>query len=109
MDRNQLRELTVDALIEVILSLQVRLAELEALPGRVAQLEAELASAHQPAKTPENSSVPPSQGHKANRAERRGRKPGARRGHLGSSRLRQPPDPVIKLRPTVCGGLARAR
>lgn len=104
MDRDQLRDLPVDALIEVILALQARVAELEALQVRVAQLEAELASAHQPAKTPENSSVPPAQGQKANRAARRGRKPGARRGHLGSSRLRQPPDQVVKVRPTACGG-----
>src|SRR5215210_3712456 len=104
MDRDQLRALPIDALIEVILLLQARVVEFEALQGRVAQLEAELASAHQPAKTPENSSVPPSQGRKANRAGRRGRKPGARRGHLGRSRLRQPPDQVIKIRPAVCGG-----
>jgi transposase len=104
MNRDQLRVLPVDALIEVILALQARVAELEALAARVAQLEAELASAHQPTKTPANSSVPPSQGRKANRAERRGRKSGARRGHLGSSRLRQTPDQVIKVRPTACGG-----
>jgi transposase len=103
MDRDQLCDLPVDALIEVILSLQARVAEFEALQSRVAQLEAELASARQPAKTPANSSVPPSQGHKANRAARRGRQPGARRGHLGSSRLRQPPDHVVKVRPSACG------
>ena len=72
--------------------------------GRVAQLEAELASARQPAKTPANSSVPPAQARKANRAERRGRKHGPERGHVGSSRRRQPPDQVLKIRPTVCGG-----
>ena len=103
MDCDQLRALPIDALIEVILSLQARVAAFAALQARVAQLEAELARAHQPAKTPANSSVPPSQGHKANRAERRGRKPGARRGHLGRSRLRQPPDQVVKVRPSACG------
>ena len=104
MNRDQLRALPVDALIEVILALQARVAELEVVQVRVTQLEAELASARSPAKTPENSSVPPSQARKANRAERRGRKPGARRGHLGSSRLRQTPDQVVKVRATVCGG-----
>jgi transposase len=104
MNRDQLRALPVDALIEVILALQARVAELEVVQVRVTQLEAELASARSPAKTPENSSVPPSQARKANRAERRGRKRGARRGHVGSSRLRQTPDQVLKVRPTACAG-----
>jgi transposase len=102
--RAQLRDLPADVLIELILSLQARVAEFEALQVRVAQLEAELASAHQPAKTPANSSVPPAQARKANRAERRGRKQGARRGHVGSSRRRQTPDQVLQVRPTACGG-----
>src|SRR5215210_4100561 len=104
MDCDQLRALPIDALIEVILSLQARVAAFAALQVRVVQLEAELASAHQPATTPANSSVPPAQARKANRAERRGRKHGPKRGHAGSSRLRQPPDQVLKIRPTVCGG-----
>jgi transposase len=104
MDRDQLRDLPVDALIEVILTLQSRVAEFEALQVRVAQLEAELASGRAPVKTPENSSVPPAQARKANRVERRGRKRGARRGHVGSSRLRQTPDQVLKVRPTACAG-----
>ena len=45
------------------------------------------AQASQPPKTPGNSSVPPSVGFKANRAERRARK--RRRGHDGISRRRQ--------------------
>jgi hypothetical protein len=55
MDRDQLRALPVDALIEVILALQARVAELEVVQVRVTQLEAELASERAPAKTPENS------------------------------------------------------
>jgi hypothetical protein len=56
----------------------------------------------QPPKTPGNSSVPPSVGFKANRAERRARK--RRRGHDGISRRRQPPDAIMRCRPTTCAG-----
>jgi transposase len=43
-------------------------AQIEALTRRIAELEAKLG---QPPKTPDNSAVPPSQGRKPNRAERR--------------------------------------
>jgi transposase len=101
MDRAALLTLEKEVLIDLILLLQERQARLEA---RISALEAELAAQGPPPKTPTNSSVPPSQGVKANRAERRGRKRGARPGHLGSSRHRQPADQVIKVRPTACGG-----
>jgi transposase len=58
----------------------------------------------QPPKTPGNSSVPPSAGFKPNRAERRRRARGAKRGHLGSSRRRQPPDVIVRCRPSSCQG-----
>ena len=93
----------VDRAALVSLALEQR-AVIERLTARVEGLERDLAQYRQPPKTPTNSSVPPSQGSKANRAERRGRKPGARRGHLGSSRLRQTPDQVVKVRPSACGG-----
>jgi transposase len=103
MDRATLLALDKASLVDLILQLQATVARLEA---RLAEVDAELAAQRPPPKTPSNSSVPPSQGFKPNRAKRRGRKPGARRGHLGSSRLRQPPDQVVKVRPIACSGCA---
>jgi transposase len=74
------------------------------LTARVAELEAELARLRRPPRTPENASVPPSRGFKANRAERRRKKRGPKRGHLGSSRRRTLPDVVVRCRPTACQG-----
>ncbi len=73
MDRGALAQLEPEALIEIILRQQ---AMIEHLTARVAELEARLGG---PPKTPANSSVPPSAGFKASRAERRARK---RRGGL---------------------------
>ena len=101
MDRATLLALDKELLVDLILHLQATVARLEA---RVAEVEAEVGRTRQPAKTPANSSVPPAQARKANRAERRGRKHGPKRGHVGRSRRRQPPDQVLKIRPTVCGG-----
>ena len=89
MERDGLVELSREQLIELVLGLAARVAELEA------RLE-------QPPKTPGNSSVPPSAGFKANRAERRARK--RRRGHDGISRRRQRPDVIVRCRPGACGG-----
>ena len=89
MERDALAELSREQLIELVLGLAVRVAELEA------RLD-------QPPKTPGNSSVPPSVGFKANRAERRARK--RRPGHDGSSRRRQPPDVIVRCRPSTCEG-----
>ena len=89
MERDALAELSREQLIELVLGLAARVAELEARLG-------------QPPKTPGNSSVPPSVGFKANRAERRARK--RRRGHDGISRRRQRPDVVVRCRPTACAG-----
>jgi len=76
-------------LIDLVLGLAARVAKLEAQQG-------------QPPKTPGNSSVPPSVGFKANRTERRARK--RRRGHDGISRRRQPPDVIVRCRPSSCEG-----
>jgi transposase len=54
-------------------------ALIRALWARVAELEARLDA---PPKTPGNSSLPPSKGHKASRPERE-RRAGPRRGSLG--------------------------
>jgi transposase len=89
MDRDALSELSREQLVEQVLGLAAEIAELKARLG-------------QPPKTPGNSSVPPSVGFKANRAERRARK--RRRGHDGVSRRRQPSDVTVRCRPTTCDG-----
>jgi transposase len=98
MDRTVLAELDPEALIALILQQQ---ALIEQLSARVAELEAKLGG---PSKTSANSSVPPSQGFKPNRAERRRQKRGPKRGHLGCSRRRQTPDVVVRCRPHQCAG-----
>jgi transposase len=70
----------------------------------VAELEVRLARLESPPKTPGNSSVPPSQARRPNRAERRGKKRGAKRGHAGVSRPRAVPDATVTCRPTACAG-----
>jgi transposase len=116
MDREALGRLSREELLELLLrqaevvgQQQEELAEREAAIERrdekIRALEEELAQFRQPAKTPENSSVPPSRGQKANRVERRrGRKLGPKRGHVGVSRARSEPDVVVKCRPSVCDG-----
>jgi transposase len=94
MDRESLRTLEKEALIDRVVALAERVAELEA---RLAKLES-------PPKTPTNSSVPPSQARKPNRAARRRHKRGPKRGHVGASRRRAEPDATIRCRPTSCGG-----
>src|SRR5215207_6659265 len=89
MERDALAELSREQLVELVLTLAAEVAEVKA------RLE-------QPPKTPGNSSVPPSVGFKANRAERRARK--RRRGHDGISRRRQAPDLIVRCRPSACEG-----
>jgi transposase len=115
MERAELARLTREELIELVLRLQELLgalagqdAVLRELAARVAALEAELAEQRGPAKSPDNSSVPPSQGFKANRAERRWRKRGPKRGHVGRSRRRQVPDVIVRCRPQRCAGCGTA-
>jgi transposase len=88
MYQDELAKLTKDELIALVLT---QTAQVEALRQRVAELEARLG---QPPKTPDNSSVPPSQGRKANRAERRAAK--KRKGRPGVFRaLATNPDRVV--------------
>src|SRR4051812_32892421 len=93
---------------EMIGRQQAELAEREAAIGRrdakIRELEEELAQFRRPAKTPENSSVPPSRGQKANRGAGRRRKLGPKRGHVGVSRVRSEPDVVVECRPRACAG-----
>jgi transposase len=73
-------------------------AQIEALMKRVEDLEAKLGK---PPKTPDNSSMPPSQGQKRNRAERRAAK--TRKGHPGVFRaLSENPDRVVETRAESC-------
>ena len=76
--------------------------------ARIAELEAELARRGGPPKTPANSSLPPSRGTEPTRAERRGKRRGPKRGHLGLSRPRRAPDVVVRCRPTSCRGCGAA-
>src|SRR5688572_8977403 len=108
MERDGLVRLSRAELLEMIRRQQEALAEREAAIERrdekIRELEEELAQFRRPVKTPENSSVPPSRGQKAQRVERQGRRPGPKRGHVGVSRLRSEPDVVVECRPGACGG-----
>src|SRR5215210_7314826 len=96
------REELVDLLlrqVEVIGRQQVELTErevaIERRDEKIRALEEELLEFRRPVKTPENSSVPPSRGQKANRRDGRRGKLGPKRGHVGVSRVRREPDVVI--------------
>ncbi len=96
MDRDELAALDKDALIELIVRLYERVTELEARVGG------------RPPKGPGTSSVPPSAGYKPNRAERRRKKRGPKKGHQGLSRRRAAPDVLVRCRPTTCRGCGAA-
>src|SRR5215210_4207166 len=108
MERDDLGGLSREELLDLVRRQQEALAEREAAIERrdekIRELEEELAQFRRPVKTPENSSVPPSRGQKANRAAGRHRQHGPKRGHAGVSRLRSEPDVVVACRPGVCGG-----
>src|SRR6266542_1927748 len=115
MDRETLAGLSRDELLDLLLrqvevvdqqqeALAERDAAIERRDEKIRELEEELAQFRRPVKTPDNSSVPPSRGQKANRVERRGRKPGPKRGHVGVSRVRGEPDVVVACRPRACDG-----
>ena len=92
-DLNHLTHAEKDALIRALW------AQVQALTARVAELEAKLAA---PPKTPDNSSLPPSKGKKANREDkvaRAGPRPGSL-GRVGGGRtLCASPDEVLSARP----------
>src|SRR5215217_5846360 len=112
MAGEDLTGLSREELLELVRRQQEELAAREAAIERrdekIRELEEELSQLRRPAKTPENSSVPPSRGQKANRVERRGRKPGPKRGHVGASRERSEPDVVVACRPRACAGCGEA-
>ena len=89
MYQDDLASLSKADLIALVLGQAAQIAE---LTRRVGELEAKLG---QPPKTPDNSSVPPSQGRKPNRAERRAGK--KRKGRPGVFRaLAANPDRIVE-------------
>jgi transposase len=98
MNREALFRLSQDELIDIILA-QAR--QIETLAARVAELEARLG---QPPKTPDNSSLPPSRGAKANKPERpRGLRREASVGRAGGGRPLHPdPDRIVEARAKQC-------
>jgi transposase len=119
MEREGLDRLSREELLELLLQqaelvgrqqeeLAAREAAIERRDEKIRELEEELSQFRQPVKTPENSSVPPSRGQKANRADGRRRKPGPKRGHVGVSRGRSEPDVVVECRPNACTGCGQA-
>jgi transposase len=88
MYQDEIANLSREELIALALRQAAQIAE---LTRRVAELEAKLG---QPPKTPDNSSVPPSQGRKSNRAERRAAN--KRKGRPGVFRALAPnPDRTV--------------
>lgn len=100
MADDELAGLSREELLELVRRQQ---EELAARDEKIRDLEEELAQFRRPAKTPENSSVPPSRGPKANRVAGR-RQLGPKRGHVGVSRVRSEPDVVVECRPRACAG-----
>src|ERR1700746_801265 len=82
MYQNDLAKLSKEELIALA---RAQTAQIEELTRRIADLEAKLGG---PPKTPDNSSLPPSQGRKPNRAERRAAK--KRKGRPGVFRALAP-------------------
>ena len=119
MERDDLNGLSREELLERLLrqvalverqreELAEREAAIQRRDEKIRELEEELAQFRRPVKTPDNSSLPPSRGQKANRAAGRRRKPGPKRGHTGVSRARSEPDVVVECRPRACAGCGQA-
>jgi transposase len=92
-----------DALIRALWAqVQTLTSQVRTLAARVAELEAKLGT---PPKTPDNSSVPPSQGKKPNRTDKPQRE-GPRKGSLGRKgggrMLAENPDETVIARPICC-------
>jgi len=99
-DLSQLTHDEKDALIRALWAqVQAVTAQVQTLVARVAELEAKLGG---PSKTPDNSSLPLSRGHKPNRPEkgkRHGPRPGSL-GRMGGGRaLAATPDEIVSAKP----------
>ena len=97
-----------DALIRALWAhVQMLTTQVQILTSRVAEFESKLG---EPPKTPDNSSVPPSQGKKANRADKLKRE-GPRKGSLGRKGggrlLAENPDEMVIARPMCCAHCLR--
>jgi transposase len=108
MNPDTLARFSKEELIALILAqadvIARQTGQIEVLTKRVAELEAKLG---RPPKTADNSSVPPSQGHKPNRVERRAAK--KKKGHPGAFRqLSENPDRVMEARAETCPHCAHA-
>ena len=88
MYQDDFAKLSKEELIALVLA---QAAQIEELTRRITELEAKLGG---PPKTPDNSSLPPSQGRKPNRAERRAAQ--QRKGRPGVFRALAPhPDRIV--------------
>lgn len=96
--RDKLRQLDKEALIETIVLLRARVATLE---KRVAELEGKARPASVE-KTPENSSVPSSQSWKARQVKVVPAKRGPKVGHVGKNRQSSVPDEIVECRVGIC-------
>jgi transposase len=96
--RKELEQLSRDELIEGYLLLERRV---ETLEKRLDELH-QLLGLKKIEKTSENSSIPPSQSHKANQKKKRQAKRGPKKGHVGKSRQRQVPDKIVEYRVLLC-------
>ena len=102
-----LSKLTVAEKDALILSLLPLVGQLEAALARIAELEARLAKLERPAKTPDNSSLPPSKGQKSDQPTD-GRKP-PRKSRPGFGRTLEPnPDRTVDARLAACPHCAAA-
>ncbi len=95
--REQLRQLNKEELIDGYLLLEKRVETLERQMN-----ELKRALGIKPTKTSANSSVPPSQGYKANVKPKKKAKRGPKKGHEGKSRQRQEPDEIVECRVSRC-------
>jgi len=103
IDLSKLSLAEKDALIVSLLPL---VGQLEAALSRIAELEQRLAAFERPPKTPDNSSLPPSKGQKANRPT--GDKP-PRKSRPGFGRALEPnPDRVVDATLDACPHCAAA-
>ena len=110
LDLSQLSPDDKDALLQLLwLQAQAATEQAQTLAGQVQSLTARLAELEarlgEPSKTPDNSSLPPSQGKKPNRDAKAKRK-GPRKGSLGRKgggrALAENPDETVIARPVCC-------
>ena len=102
-----LSKLTIAEKDALILSLLPLVGQLEAALARIAELEARLAKLERPAKTPDNSSLPPSKGPKSD-GPAGGQKP-PRKGRPGVARALEPnPDRIADFKLDACPHCAAA-